>query len=104
MDSIPSSGALQAERSGRVSRGVVRGRQRERPAGEAGEERVLTNFRLPKRLLDELDEVRSAQGKATLVEIVREALEGYVVKHQDLVRAVKREREKRLKGSAESSR
>jgi predicted DNA-binding protein len=55
---------------------------------------VLTNFRLPQPLLDRLDEVRSALGKATLVEVVREALQAYVEEKQPIVQAVTRAREK----------
>jgi predicted DNA-binding protein len=59
-----------------------------------GEKMVLTNFRLPQPLLDQLDEVRSALGKATLVEVVREALQGYVEEKRPIVQAVTRAREK----------
>jgi predicted DNA-binding protein len=59
-----------------------------------GEKMVLTNFRLPEPLLDQLDEVRSALGKATLVEVVREALQAYVDEKQPIVQAVTRAREK----------
>jgi metal-responsive CopG/Arc/MetJ family transcriptional regulator len=55
---------------------------------------VLTNFRLPQPLLDQLDEVRSALGKATLVEVVREALQEYIDEKQPIVKAVGRAREK----------
>jgi hypothetical protein len=76
---------------------VVRGRQKGRREPESAGAKVLTNFRLPERLLDDLEQVRSALGRATLVEIVREALEQYAAQHQELVRAIKRERQKRLK-------
>jgi predicted DNA-binding protein len=55
---------------------------------------VLTNFRLPQPLLDQLHEVRSALGKATLVGVVREALGAYVEEKRPIVQAVTRAREK----------
>ena len=55
---------------------------------------VLTNFRLPEPLLQQLDEVRSALGKGTLVEVVREALQAYVDEKESIVQAVARAREK----------
>jgi metal-responsive CopG/Arc/MetJ family transcriptional regulator len=55
---------------------------------------VLTNFRLPQQLLDQLEDVRSALGKATTVEVVRDALQAYVDEKQQIVQAVKRARQK----------
>jgi metal-responsive CopG/Arc/MetJ family transcriptional regulator len=55
---------------------------------------VLTNFRIPKKLLDELEETRSALGKPTLVELVRQALRDYVEGQRGVVSAVKKARER----------
>jgi hypothetical protein len=73
---------------------MVRGRKKGGRRPLYGENMVLTNFRLPKPLLDQLEDVRSALGKATLVEVVREALQAYVDEKQPTVQAVSRAREK----------
>ena len=55
---------------------------------------MLTNFRIPKKLLDELEETRSALGKPTLVELIRQALGDYVERHRGMVSAVRKVRER----------
>jgi hypothetical protein len=59
-----------------------------------GERMELTNFRISKKLLDELEETRSALGKPTLVELVRQALGDYVERHRGVVSAVRKARER----------
>jgi metal-responsive CopG/Arc/MetJ family transcriptional regulator len=59
-----------------------------------GEKMVLTNFRLPQKLIDELEETRSALGKLTTVELIRQALGEYVERHRGVVSAVKKARER----------
>jgi metal-responsive CopG/Arc/MetJ family transcriptional regulator len=55
---------------------------------------VLTNFRLPKKLVEELEETRSALGKPTIVELVRQALGDFVERHRGVVSAVRKARER----------
>jgi hypothetical protein len=55
---------------------------------------TLVNFRVPKKLLDELEATRSALGKPTLVELVRQALGDYVERHRGVVVAVRKVRER----------
>jgi Arc/MetJ-type ribon-helix-helix transcriptional regulator len=57
---------------------------------------VLTNFRFPRSLLDELEEARFALRKPSLAELVREALRDYLERHDSAIRAVARAREKHL--------
>jgi predicted DNA-binding protein len=91
MDVMASSAALQRPLQSPQSSSVVRGRQKRSSVMARPK---LTNFRLSERLLDDLEELRSALGRATLVEIVRDALEDYVTKHADVIKAVKKAREK----------
>jgi metal-responsive CopG/Arc/MetJ family transcriptional regulator len=71
---------------------MARGKGRGGRPAVYGEPMVLTNFRLPEKLLEDLEEVRSGLGRPTLVEVVREALKEYVEAKQPLIRAVKKAR------------
>lgn len=74
---------------------MVRGRQKKGDSPPLSDTTMtLTNFRLPEPLLKQLEDVRSALGKATLVEVVRDALQAYVDEKQPIVQAVTRAREK----------
>jgi len=43
---------------------------------------VLTNFRLPQEMVDELRELRWKLRKDNVVDVVREALEEFIEKHR----------------------
>lgn len=72
-------------------------RRRTQPPGRPkmfGEDMRLTNFRFPKTLLDEMEEARFALEKASLAELVRDALRDYLTKHRPVIDAVRRAKAK----------
>jgi metal-responsive CopG/Arc/MetJ family transcriptional regulator len=58
------------------------------------EELKLANFRMPVSLLAELDEARFALGKATIAELVRQALRAYLDANAEPIKAYRKLREK----------
>ncbi len=54
----------------------------------------LANFRLPLSLVEALPEAHHALGKASLSELVRDALEAYLEEHAAAIKAYRRLREK----------
>jgi Arc/MetJ-type ribon-helix-helix transcriptional regulator len=58
------------------------------------EEMKLTNFRLPKSLLGELDDARHALAKQSVAHLVRDALREFLDRNRVVIQDVKRAREK----------
>jgi len=58
------------------------------------EEMKLTNFRLPKSMLDELDDARHALAKQSVAHLVRDALREYLDRNQAVIEDVRKAREK----------
>ena len=65
-----------------------------RPKLYGDEEMVLTNFRFPRSLLDEIELARHALQKPSIAEVVREALRAYLEANESAIRDYKRLREK----------
>jgi Arc/MetJ-type ribon-helix-helix transcriptional regulator len=65
-----------------------------RPKLYGDEEMVLTNFRFPRSLLDEIEFARHALQKPSIAEVVREALRTYLEANELAIRDYKRLREK----------
>jgi Arc/MetJ-type ribon-helix-helix transcriptional regulator len=61
----------------------------------SSKETRLTNFRLSKSLLDELDVARHALAKQSVAHLVRDALRDYLDRHEAAIRRVREERDKR---------
>jgi Arc/MetJ-type ribon-helix-helix transcriptional regulator len=59
-----------------------------------GEEMVLTNFRFPRSLLDDIDAAKHALGLPSTAEVVRKALNAYLEANESAIRDYKRLREK----------
>jgi metal-responsive CopG/Arc/MetJ family transcriptional regulator len=58
------------------------------------EEMRLVNFRFPRSLIDELEDVRSAMGLPSIAETVRAAIRSYVEANRPMIEGVRRLREK----------
>jgi hypothetical protein len=59
-----------------------------------GEEMVLTNFRFPRSLLDDIEAAKHALGLPSTAEVVRKALNAYLDANGAVIRDYKRLREK----------
>jgi Arc/MetJ-type ribon-helix-helix transcriptional regulator len=59
-----------------------------------GEEMVLTNFRFPRSLLDDIEAAKHALGLPSVAEVVRKALNAYLEVNGAAIRDYKRLREK----------
>jgi hypothetical protein len=58
------------------------------------EEMRLVNFRFPRSLIDELEDVRSAMGLPSIAETVRAAIRSYVEVNRPVIEGVRQLREK----------
>jgi hypothetical protein len=65
-----------------------------RPKLYGDEEVLLTNFRFPRSLLDEIDAAKHALGLPSIAEVVRKALAAYLEANGSAIRDYKRLREK----------